>query len=259
MVQPQLSAAPPYEWLSPVPTGDPPAAELAALLTMLAHDIRSPLHTIGLSCELLSARADPTDPAAARQLDIIRYTVAQIDRLVGDVLSMAASEGGADPFRAIGTRVAAVLAEAAADHRALAEVHGVSLSVTAPGPDCRVAADRASVLRVLANLISNAVRYTPAGGSIALAARPLGDMVEFTVRDSGRGLTLEQLRRVLEQAPLSPPVSRRHGGVGLWIVRRIVELHGGCVSVDSSVGRGSSFTFQLPSTHVTICRAMPTE
>ena len=222
-------------------TEDGPAVlQREDVLAVLAHDIRSPLSTIALSCDLLELRMKEGDAALAHQVQVIRCTVAQITRLLEDVVMM---DTGTDKG---GSSVQQVVADTIDDHRALAELHGVSLTGHPRDCDCRVAMSRPALLRVLANLVTNAVRCTPKGGSVQVSAAPLGAYIGFMVHDTGCGIDEARLRRIVEQPSHLAPENLHSGGLGLVIVRSIIAAHGGTMRIDSSVGSGSTFTFTLP-------------
>ncbi|MCC6791158.1 MAG: ATP-binding protein, partial [Thermomicrobiales bacterium] len=116
-------------------------------------------------------------------------------------------------------------------------------------PDLAVLGDETRLLQVLGNLMSNAIRHTPAGGTIALTARRSEDRFRISVRDTGDGIAPERLPKVFERFERG---EREAGpetgfGLGLAIVRELVELHGGTVEVRSELGRGSEFIIELPS------------
>jgi signal transduction histidine kinase len=226
---------------------EPVAAELETLLAVLAHDIRSPLHTLGMSCELLASRVDTADATAARQLSVIHYTIRQIDRLVGDVLAMASLPALSSGDQSPQCNVRKVLLEAAADHRALAEASGVDLSFHWADEGCCARLDRASMLRVLANLLTNAIRFTPPGGSVEVRADRVGSEIELIVRDTGTGMTQEQLHHVFERGRLLNSGWHGIGGLGLVIVQHIAESCGGRVHAESELGRGTVFTVIVPA------------
>jgi signal transduction histidine kinase len=222
-----------------------PATELETLLAVLAHDIRSPLHTLGLSCQLLVSRIDGADDTAARQLDIMQYTIRQITRLVDDVLTMAALR---NPGRMQGLArcaVQPVLRQAIEDHRALAEANDIALSLHLPEAECEALIHRQSLLRVLSNLLSNAIRFTPRG-RVEVHAETVHGELRVAVRDSGCGVPPEQLMDILHGDPLHHHHQDVSGGMGLYIVRRLVAAYGGEVSAESIEGAGSTFTFVLP-------------
>jgi signal transduction histidine kinase len=222
-----------------------PATELETLLAVLAHDIRSPLHTLGLSCELLGSRIYARDDTAARQLDVMQYTIRQIERLVDDVLTMAALRNPGGMQGSARCAVRPVLRQAIEDHRALAEANGISLSLHLPEAECEALIHRQSLLRVLSNLLSNAIRFTP-HGSVEVHANTLHRELRVTVRDNGSGIPPEQLEDILHGDPLSHPGQDGSGGMGLYIVRRLVAACGGGISAESVEGTGSAFTFIVP-------------
>jgi signal transduction histidine kinase len=217
-------------------------------LAILAHDVRSPLLTLTLSCELLSQRVDPADPVAARQLQAMRYTIRHIDRMVADVLCMVAEHGSPVPAMP-SCPVRSVLVQAADDQRALAELKGVEITLGLPAESCHVALDRPGLLRVLANLLANAIHSTPAGGRIHVQAICVADQVDLTVRDTGAGMPPEQVRCLFDAAEDENAEPGRRRGVGLLIVKRIVDACGGSIDVTSSRGIGTRFTIRLPRVH----------
>lgn len=225
----------------------PVASELETPLAVLAHDIRSPLHTLGMSCELLASRVDTADAAAARQLSVIQYTIRQIDRLVGDVLVMASLPAVSSEDQSRQCNVRSVLLESAHDHRALAEASRVDLSFHWNDEGCCARLDRASLLRVLANLLTNAIRFTPPGGAVEVSAERVGSEVELVVSDTGTGMPQEQLHHIFERGRLLESGWHGSGGLGLMIVKRIAESCGGRVHAESEVDRGSVFTVVVPA------------
>ena len=112
-------------------------------------------------------------------------------------------------------------------------------------------ADRRAVRSILDNLVANALRYTPADGEILLAAEELKEFVQFTVRDSGRGIEAERLSTIFDRFN---PFSESGTGMGLALVRRLVESLGGQIAVESRLGHGTTFRFTLP---VAVAEAIP--
>lgn len=131
---------------------------------------------------------------------------------------------------------------------AQAESKGVCLAGDAPADLPAVRADRAQINRVLVNLINNAVRHTPEGGHIAVSARREDDNVAFRVQDTGIGIPQEYLSRIFDRFVQVPGATRGGAGLGLSIARTIVTAHGGAISAESEPGKGSTFTFTLPTT-----------
>jgi signal transduction histidine kinase len=216
------------------------------LLALLAHDVRSPLHTLGLSADLLQQQCSPGNAQAARYFDIIRQTLAQVDDLVSDVLNMSDAFESGIPFTCCSVYSAA--AHALSEQSAYADESGVTLSLAMPDADCSVRTGEALLRRVLANLLTNAIRATPTGGRVRLEAQRVGGIVEIAIEDDGCGLspgTLDQLLRGIRQY---------HGGAhgfGLAIVQRLLDRVGGSLHASSVEGRGSRFAVRLPIEGVT--------
>ena len=130
--------------------------------------------------------------------------------------------------------------------RIAAKDQGVMLDVELADDLPEVWADKTRICHALANLLSNALKYTPAGGNIAVSARAGEDGVAFSVDDTGKGISSEYLPRIFEQFFRVPDQGPQTGaGLGLAIVKEIIEAHGGAVSVDSIEGKGSTFSFTL--------------
>ena len=147
-------------------------------------------------------------------------------------------------FRAVSPPEIAM--EAVESFRTAAKDQGVTLEVELPGDLPQVWADTTRVSHVFVNLLSNALRYTPAGGQITVSARTEENGVRFSVADTGKGIPSQFLPRIFEQFFRVPDQGQKEGaGLGLAIVKEIVEAHGGTVSADSIEGKGSTFSFTL--------------
>jgi signal transduction histidine kinase len=127
------------------------------------------------------------------------------------------------------------------------EAKGVTLAIDVPPGLPAVMADRAHTERILANLVSNAARVTASGGSITVRAAARAGQVAIAVSDTGCGIPSEHLRRIFEPFTQVPGVPAGGAGLGLAISRRLVEAQGGQMTVQSTVGAGSTFTFTLPA------------
>jgi two-component system, NtrC family, sensor histidine kinase KinB len=128
---------------------------------------------------------------------------------------------------------------------------GVRIEVSAFADLSFVLVDRRAARTILDNLIGNALRYTPQDGEIILAAEEIKDFVQFTARDSGRGIEAERLTNIFDRFN---PFSERGTGMGLALVRRLVETLGGQIAVESRLGHGTTFRFTLP---VAVAAATP--
>jgi signal transduction histidine kinase len=211
-----------------------------ASIRVLAHDVRSPLQTIQLCCDLLAAGREGVDPPAAALVTVIRDALAQISGVIDDVLDPGFTGGPADePTR---TAVATALLESLDRHSSLAALNGVVLEAGTLAAGV-AAIEKSRLLRVMANLLTNAIRFTPPGGRIRVSAEPVGEDVWIFVADTGIGIPEDRLPTLFQG---SDTAQQGAGGYGLRIVRRIVESVGGRVAVVSSEGSGSTFTVIIP-------------
>lgn len=208
-----------------------------------SHELRTPLTSVRGYAELV--RANPQMPEADR----LRY-VTQIEEaakrmglLVGDLLHLARL-GQERPVATEPVDMAVLGHEAVTAHAVTAEDHEFTFTC-APGSSTVVAADRARMRQVLDNLLSNAVRHTPAGTSVAVEVAGEDRTVRLTVADDGPGMAPEVAERVFERFFRSDAVVHPGSGLGLAIVAAIVKAHGGTVGVDSRPGEGTAFTVRL--------------
>ena len=218
-------------------------------LATLAHELRNPLAAIRNSIALIErARPLPQDADAATR--IVDRQVSHLTRLVDDLLEVARIAQGKIELRRSRVALQAPLRDALQAMDFAIRGTGCSVSLELPAEPIMVEADPTRVAQIVSNLLSNALKFTPAGGRIALAARREGGEAIVSVRDTGAGIPQEHLRRVFDMfAQVSEPVSRAHGGlgIGLALVRGLVESHGGRVEAHSDgPGKGSEFVVRLP-------------
>jgi two-component system CheB/CheR fusion protein len=216
------------------------------LLAMVSHDLRNPLGVITMTTSLMAPLLAPLNGRARNHLDTINRSALRMDRLIHDLLDFAAIEGGA--LRLTPKPLAiTTLMEQAAELGPLAHERGIGLELRPPERDIAVRCDPDRIHQVFSNLVGNAVRFTPAGGVILLAASVQENQVELSVSDTGTGIAPEVMPFLFDR--LQRPPARAPGsgvGLGLSITRGIVEAHGGTLRVNSEVGRGTTFTFTLP-------------
>lgn len=215
-------------------------------LAAVSHEMRSPLQVISISSAAL-LRAWPADPSLQlerRQIALIAEQADRVRRLAADLLDLSRVDAGHFSVSPEPVRVGALLHSASEVYRPLAEQKGITLAVS-PFPALSAMIDEQRVHQVFANLIANAVRYTPAGGTITLSAQAEDGMVRFSVADSGTGIAPENLGRVFDRF-WTGGKCRGCAGLGLAISRAIVQAHGGAMSVQSQSGQGTTFTFTLP-------------
>lgn len=218
-------------------------------LSMLAHELRNPLAPLTNALRLLQ-RADELGQRERSVLDMAARQVRQLTRLVDDLLEAARLTNGTIVLRAEPLDVAAVARGVAESLAPMLQAQRQQLRLALPDGPVHLSADRARLSQILENLLANASRFTPEGGHLELAVEPRADAVEIRVRDDGAGLPAEALERVFEPfVQVHATLDRARGGLGLGLalVRRLVELHGGRVTAASDgPGRGSCFTVRLP-------------
>lgn len=216
------------------------------LVTDVAHELRTPLTHLRCQIEGLEDGLVTPDAAALRSLHEETLLLA---RLVDDLQDLALAEAGRLSLELAPLDPGALIATALQAVRAAAEEAGVTLIGEAPALP-PVLADRERVAQTLRNLLSNAIRHTPRGGRIEVSAARAHEHIAFVVRDTGCGIPADQLPLVFERFHRVDPARARAtggAGLGLAIVRRLVEAQGGEVSVASREGEGAAFRFTLPA------------
>jgi signal transduction histidine kinase len=215
------------------------------VLGVVAHDLRNPL---GVAGSVLQMLAEFDLPAQQRETLLASGTraIKQMNRLIGDLLDVMRMEAGRLVLELEDVTAASALAYAEESARHLAADKHVTLSIDETDPSLRLRADRGRLAQVLGNLVSNAIKFTPAGGRVTLRARRDGSEVIFEVADTGAGVSPENQSHLFDRFWQARGSDRRGVGLGLAIVRGIVDAHGGRVWVLSTVGHGSRFFVALP-------------
>jgi signal transduction histidine kinase len=212
-----------------------------------SHELRTPLTSLQMGVRLLEEQLSPQ--ATDRQREILamcREDSARLERLVTDLLDLSKIESGHMRPALAAVPAATLVAEALRPSRHRIEAGDLELQLDVDADLPPVLADASQIERVLANLISNAVNATPAGGRITVAARRAHDRVQVSVADTGRGIPREYLSRLFGQFVQVPGAETGSAGLGLAISQRIINAHGGRITVASERGRGATFTFTLP-------------
>lgn len=227
----------------------------------VSHEIRTPLTVLAGFIETLQSIDLPKDERG-RYLQLMEQQADRMQTLVDDLLTLSRLEGSPPPGAPEWTRAAALLTQCEQEARALAVALGKSLELRfLPAPGASVGGAQAELLSALSNLVSNAVRYTPNGGTVEVQARLLaGGRIEFSVRDTGPGIAAEHLPRLTERFyRVDRSRSRDTGGTGLGlaIVKHVVQRHGGELRVDSTPGLGSTFALLFPAARVRLDDAKP--
>ncbi len=216
------------------------------VIAIVSHDLRSPLNAVAIAAEEL-ADGDLDPDERARYGAAIRRSLDRCNQLIADLLDVSRIDGGGLEVSPASVSAARLAAQAREDHAVVAEGEGIALVVDPPADDLRAVADRDRILQALSNLISNALRHTPRGGTVEIAARPDGDdRVRFEVRDTGPGVSPGDIPHLFERFWQAKPTRRSGAGLGLAIVKGIVAAHGGTTGVENRPGGGACFYFTLP-------------
>ncbi len=218
-------------------------------LATLSHELRNPLAPIRTAAELLE-RPEVTPAQRASAVQVVRRQVGQMALLLDDLLDVARITQGKLVLRRTRVDLPAVVESAVETVRPLLDRKGHALQLALPGDAPALDADPVRLAQVLANLLTNAAKYTDPGGRITLAAQAEGQLLAIEVADDGIGLAPEALPRLFGMfSQVGPGEGRTEGGlgVGLALVKALVELHGGRVAAHSDgLGQGSRFTVWLP-------------
>jgi signal transduction histidine kinase len=218
-------------------------------LATLAHELRNPLAPIRTGLHILRMTSDPE--MAAKSRDVMERQLGHLVRLVDDLLDVSRITRGKVTLTRQRLDLREVVDHAVELARPLIDANGHTLVLAVPDEALFVDGDATRLAQVLANLLTNAAKYTPPGGRLALEVEPQPDTLVVRVRDNGIGIPPEMLGRVFDMfTQVDHSIDRAQGGlgIGLTLVRRLVALHGGTVEVTSpGVGKGSTFTVRLPA------------
>jgi NtrC-family two-component system sensor histidine kinase KinB len=218
------------------------------LVATLSHEIKTPLTSLGLSVELLLRRAD-LDVEQRELLTSIDEDAARMRRLTSNLLDLARGQGPAIAMQFVPTDLLQLTRTVISGFALQATQKGVRLEQTFDQPALEIVADPLKLSWVISNLIANALRYTPAGGAIGVAAGPTDKGPRLTVKDTGPGIPTELREHLFERFAQGSVNGAEPGsaGLGLAIAKEIVEAHGGRIFVASEPGRGTCFTVELPN------------
>lgn len=219
------------------------------ILAIVSHDLRNPLHTIVLSASYLAEvfLADLPD-AALQQTQIITRAVDRANRLIQDLLDVSRIEAGGFSVVAEAIGPDLLLTDACDAMTSTATAAQVKLTCHIDDDLPDVMADRERLQQVFSNLVGNAVKFTPAGGTVDVTASASGPFsVRFAVRDSGQGISEENLPHIFDRFWQARHATRTGAGLGLAIVRGIVEAHAGTISATSELEQGTEIAFELPA------------
>ena len=217
------------------------------VVAVVSHDLRNPINAVMLAATVLdefgSGRLDERD---RKQVGVIRRSAEQMNALVQDLVEVAAFESGEMPMQRRALVPVVLISAAEEMFVPLAGERGVSLTCQLPDGLPPVSADYGRVLQLFSNLVGNALKFTPAGGSVELGAVQGAGVVRFFVRDTGPGIERDHLPRLFDRFWQAQRGRGAGAGLGLAISRSIVEGHGGQIWAESEPGQGSTFHFTIP-------------
>ncbi len=212
----------------------------------ISHELRTPLASLRAIVDTLRAGAIEDPPAAAHFVGRMDVEIEDLTLMVEALLELSRAESGQLPIRLVPVAVSDVLEPAIERLRPQAERGQLTLLAEIPAGLPLILADPEQLHVVITNLIQNAIQFTPAGGQIRINARRTGDAVSISVSDTGIGIPADVLPRVFERFYKADQSRATRGtGLGLAIARHIVQAHGGEISVTSTEGQGSVFTFTV--------------
>ena len=226
--------------------------ERRELTAAISHDLRTPLASVRAMVEALDDRVVDDPAEVERYYRTIRREIDRLSRMITDLFELAQMDAGKLQLDRHPVALQEVAAEVVDAMEAQARKAGVTLALAVEGEPPELSLEGARIERVAANLVRNALEHTPAGGQVDVTVYAADGHVALRVSDTGEGILEDEIGRIwdrfyrVEKSRKRGPTSADGAGLGLAIVRGIVELHGGSVEVASSPGRGASFTVLLP-------------
>lgn len=215
------------------------------VLGVVAHDLRNPLGSILLQAALLRRTGPDQDRRSRKPGEVIERAAARMNRLIQDILDVTSMDAGHLSILRTEIAVPQVIRDLVESQQALMAARQLRLQFDPGAEDLLVWADRERLLQVLENLVGNAAKFTPSGGSISIGAQQRESDVLFWITDTGTGIAPEDLAHLFDRFWQARKTERRGAGLGLAIVKGLVESHGGHVWVESRLGLGSTFYFTI--------------
>jgi signal transduction histidine kinase len=216
------------------------------ILAIVSHDLRNPLGAITMSVQRLLKHCAPDDHESSRGLTLILRSSRHMRRLIEELLDMANIQNGTLALRRAELNLEDCIAEALGMFEASARQKRVQLAHQPLGEVGIIRGDADRLLRAIANLVGNAVKFTHPGGEVTVISERTAEGVRVSVRDTGPGIAEQDRNRLFEQYWKGSGTGRSGMGLGLYIARSVAEAHGGHISLESELGVGSTFTLSIP-------------
>ncbi|CAN5370849.1 phosphate regulon sensor histidine kinase PhoR [soil metagenome] len=222
-----------------------------AFVAHATHELRTPLTNIRLYLETAMEDGEKDPAVRGKCLNVINQEARRLERIVGEMLSVSEIEAGSLRIKRDDVRLDALFEDLRADFQAQAAEKTITLVFNLPPKLPVINGDRDKMLLAMHNLVGNALKYTPVGGTVTVDVAADGKQLSFAVRDSGIGISADDAERIFERfyRAKDPRGDKITGtGLGLTLAREVVRLHGGEITVDSELNKGSTFTITLPVT-----------
>jgi len=219
-------------------------------LANMSHELRTPLNAIiGFSEAMLSGVYGPVNERHKEYLGDILTSGENLLSLINDILDLSKIEAGSMDLEQRAFSLKELMKSAAGMFRGKAIAHNIALECHVEDGVDEIIADQRKVKQIIVNLLSNAFKFTPEGGTVRLSARRGADTIEVSIKDTGIGISGSDISRLFQPFhQLESPFQKKYGGagLGLFLTKRLIELQGGNIYVESEKGGGSSFSFSIP-------------
>jgi PAS domain S-box-containing protein len=215
------------------------------ILAIVSHDLKNPLASVHISASVLALHP-ARDPAVLKQVERILRATMRMDRLIDDLLDMANIQAGRLSVKRSSENADALMVEAIESQEPAAREKGVRIALALELDGAQLFCDRERILQVFGNLLGNAIKFCQAGNVITVRGRIEAPNVRFDVIDNGPGISEDELPHIFEPYWSARRHDKKGTGLGLYIARGIVEVHGGRIWAESRLGEGATFSFTLP-------------
>jgi signal transduction histidine kinase len=218
-------------------------------IASVSHDLKNPLSAILMTIQLLTSKrlsSEQQETVFENSIKTIKIASNQMKNLIGDLLDYTKLESGRLKIEKKEEDVSSILTEVVGIFEPIAKSRRLDLFSENAAGIAKVTCERKRIIRVLSNLINNAIKFTPSGGRVTISAELKNGEALFVVRDTGTGITSEQLPHIFERYWQADETARKGTGLGLAIAKGFVEVHNGKIWVESQPGYGSTFFFTIP-------------